>query len=361
MSQILHESDFISVDLGPILDRLAGIETPQQNNTKPKRAATSTKNEANLESLPNAGEWEQWAKLLTSRKKANDKLSSAQKQSEYAIESKFFIEFFNINFGNTTGDKLNLFGEPLKKAIMVLGFDPKKNPILGFINKQLVRDELINTGKLNTTTFKAIYNAVAKRLVAYNEFIDKPPEEYNIIYCPNLYDKPVEDIEKYLILQKEVLSSNSADKQVINKKVFLNITAIQETDLEKRAEEVNNWTSELPSIKTAILNSLTLARQISNKKAVGTIAISANEQDDLIGKLEHKTDLYAVLLYLSLSTDSTKVKSALSNDKLQGLDGAGIVKALMNIAENKIIPKGKLNNATADALTDKILAKLAEL
>lgn len=314
-----------------------------------------------LEGLPNAGEWEKWGKLLQERKEANNRLSSTLKKSEYEVESKFFEEFFSVNWGKTTGDRLNLFGAPLKKAITVLEFDPKKNPILGFITKPYVIQNLINTDKLNVETFKAIYNAVAKKLAAPSEFIHEKANEYNILYCPKLYDKSVKEIEEYLTLQKDVLSSASTDVQAKNKKVFFNIKSITASDLKTRVAEINNWAGELPVAATATLNSLELARLVNGIKSIDTVVINTTEQDTIVGKLNDKTDLYAALLYLNMSTDSQKAKQALADNKFSGIDYSKVVKALTSFAENKIMPKGKLSNDTADTLVDKILAKLATL
>lgn len=359
MSEKLFEQNFMTFDL-----RTIGRLDPEVEETEEARENEATEEPAILDGLPNAGEWEKWGELLQERKEANNRLSSTLKKSEYEVESKFFEEFFSVNWGKTTGDRLNLFGAPLKKAITVLEFDPKKNPILGFITKPYVLQNLINTDKLNVETFKAIYNAVVKKLVAQSEFIRdyKEKDEYNLIYCLALYEKPVAEIEKYLELQKSILGDYSADKLILNRKAFFNIDGITKSDLEERAKDIINWANALPDVKDAKLNSLALAELISGKKITNTKRLTTKEQTALLSKLPQKTDLYAALLYLNISTESAKVKAALKNDKFNDMESNPVViQKLIAIAKDNIIPKGQLDNTTADAIADQILAKLTEL
>ena len=88
----------------------------------------------------------------------------------------------------TFAKKLLALGEPFEKACKVLGYNITNenggNPLLAFVIKQ---KHLVDSGAINANTFKALYNAVAKHLVADSEFFK--PNDYNIIYCKNLYKK----------------------------------------------------------------------------------------------------------------------------------------------------------------------------
>ena len=125
-----------------------------------------------------------------------------------------------------------------------------------------MQQELIKPGLLNINTFKAIYNAVAKNLVADSEFFAESKSNYNIIYCKDLYSKPAVEMEEYLKLQSEILSpdarSYTARDVIKNKKIFLYIDTIDELNIKKRAEDIKNYNKDLPQILNAKLNSLKL-------------------------------------------------------------------------------------------------------
>ena len=338
---------------------LKTLGTPNQT----KREATSVaeveiKNEST--NLPDKGDWSAWGNLL------KDRLSSKGDLTEYDVESKFFKEFFSVNWGADLGIKLDMIGTPLKKAIRILGFDPKINPILGFIVKRFVIG-LVNEDKLNADTFKAIYNAVAKKLVSNSEFIRpiRGDSEYNIIYCAALYNKTSSEIEKYLELQSKILNTYSEDEQTKNKKVFLKTSQVSELDLEKRAEIIKKKPIEeladIISVTGATLNSIKLAELINDKEKVAKVHLDNAEQDKIVGQVKNDpAKVFAALLSLSTSTGNKDAGKALSDNAFSNLTAQQVASATLWLTVNNVLAKGQLQDSDAASLVNKLMASIAE-
>jgi hypothetical protein len=337
MPEKLFESDLPTVNLRTIFARANA-----DNNVTPS------------EPLPAKGDWKAWEDLLKKRLKENTK------QTDYEIRTSFFEEFFKVNWGDALAKKLILLGEPLRKALEIIKFT-ENNPILAFLNQKFVKEELLSTGLLNVNTFKAIYNAVAKKLVADSEFFKV--RTYNIIYCKDLYRKTAVKMEEYLQLQSRILqpsaNSYSVEKQNQNKKIFFYISNITESDIAKRAIEINKpETMAVDSGEEATLNSLDLAKQIIGNHQIDTVTLNTAEQDKIVSKLNSVPEIFATILSLSLSTDSKKAKEALANEMFSNLSGADVVKAVMKLASEGTIPKGQLTKSDTDLLIPKLLARL---
>ncbi len=389
MSEKLLEQNFMTFDLrtlGRASNETAAEETEEradegeeetaaseaeENSAEQEESATEEQSEeplAELAALPGKGEWDKWKKLLDDRLESNSKLSATEKKTEYEVESKFFREFFVENWDRSIGAKLLLLGEPLRKAIKVLGFNPTKNPILGFINQKRVIDNLIYTGKLNVETFKAIYNAVANRLIAHSELINEkaPNFEYNIIYCPDLYSKSVKEMLDYLKLQSKILkvdkSEYTAEDQLANKRAFLDVgDKVKEQEENKRATEINKLSYDSYSklqVANAKLNTLTLAELINGKVHTPTTALDGKEQDKLVASLVTPADKFAALLLLALTTQNTEAQNAIKNPAFNSLSSDDKISAAMELSAKGIMPKGQLNKKDTETVVAKILASL---
>ncbi len=296
--------------------------------------------------------------------KASGKLAGTENRDE-----DIFKKLEELGFNKEVIKKLKALGEPFKKAIRVLGFnltlEKGGNPILAFVNQEYVQKHLLIPGLLNANTFKAIYNAVAKKLVADSEFFSE--RDYNIIYCKNLYTKSPAEIEKYLRLQsdenllKTPATIYSAAAQAKNKIVFLYTKEISELNPEKRADEIKADTDDLTNpyadinkVYDATLNSYELAQLIAGKAKRPTTSLSTEKQEELVKKLNHDSERYAAVLALSMTTDSTVAKDALN--KFGGIQADKVLGAFRRLITDNIIPKGQLNSTDADALVTKILA-----
>lgn len=382
MSEKLFEQNFMTFDLRTLGRMSAETEETEEVNEdetveEPVEVTTEGSNEegvpeeatAELEALPNKDDWKAWKDLLDSRLKANSELSAAEKKTEYEVESKFFREYFVENWDRNIGAKLLLLGDPLRKAIKVLGFNPKRNPILGFVTQKRVVDGLLFTGKLNVETFKAIYNAVANKLVAHSEFLRTDTtdrDEYNLIYCPDLYNRSVKDMIEYLTVQSQILkvsaSTYTADDQLKNKRAFIDVgDVITEKEEKKRAAEINKLGHDkFTKMVNAKLNSLLLAKEVANIKEAATAKLDTKGQDGLVAKLPNIADKFAAIFLLSTTTDSPKAKSFLHNEHFESLSSDDRLAAVMSLSAKGIMPKGQLNKEDADSLAEKIIASLQQ-
>lgn len=330
MSEILLESDFLTVDLRSLYTNKATDENDASSDAGKKQTkSNSIKNELIAHGIP-----------------------------ESVIE------------------KLMLLGEPFKKALMVLGFrndDPKakNNPILAFVKQDYVQKNLISTGLLNANTFKAIYNAVAKKLVADSEFFKV--NSYNIIYCKNLYKKSTKEIEEYLKEQSKILtvdaSSYSSDVQTANKKAFIYIEGIYrdgttEDELEpsKRAKLINKPDTVAKSVTdtNAKLNSISLVRLISGRSSQQA-EFGTKEQNNIINNIKQfgiklESAVFAMLLALSLNTNSKKVRSAMADPVFSSKNDVDVIKAMNKISAGGVLPKNGISDTDADSLADVLLA-----
>jgi hypothetical protein len=351
MSKTLLESDFLTVDLRTIY------------NSTSNTAAAEDATEAGDHAEPNTPTQKPATSTSEITDETLEKLLVVDKKIDAAIAKQIIA-----------------FGEPFKKAIKVLGTKTTpgngSNPILAFVTQKYVQNSLIATGLLNASTFKAIYNAVSKRLVADSEFFKHVPQnDYNIIYCRDLYTKSPSEMIKYLTLQSRILTLGASEYKeavrTLNKKVFINIdlkdTAghkINELEPSKRAKLVIASTgAKAVTAKNAKLNSITLAELISNKPTTNTTELSTKGQDSIVNELKKlgvaiKTAVYAVLLTLSMNSDSKKAKEAIASSYFTTIDSAETITAIKKLAANNIIPKGKISTTDADALVTKLLSAI---
>ena len=275
--------------------------------------------------------------------------------------------------------KLVTFGEPIKKLFSILGFTDK-NPILGFIKQEFVQKELISSNLLTASTFKAIYAAVAKKLIADSEFMKN--NDYNLLYCKKLYEKQAKEIEGYFLIQSKILRANASkytySDLIKNKKVFLNISSISDTDIKTRIKAIGNFgkgstdsavMQKLPKITDAELNSLGLAKAIYDSLKVNSDMSSnprTNIQDTIVNNISNSRGhvslphAFAVMMSLSLGSNSMRAKDALSNKHFTNLPSKVVAEASAEIIAKKILPSNALSTAEADSLTDKIMSRIGE-
>lgn len=366
MSERLLEADFLTINLKAIKQKTATNNNATPTNEQPTTKTAETNNDVastEVQTLPAKEDWITWGKVLKKRLDDNKNMSPEARKTDYEIETKFFEEFFTTNWDGTCAKQLLTIGEPLRRALKVLGFDERVNPILGFIILPEVK-ELLREKLLNINSFKAIFNAVAKKLIAHSEFFKA--NSYNIIYCKDLYTKTPKEMEAYLTLQSKILevsaSTYSVDIQTKNKKVFLYIETISELEPSNRAKKINEpSTVAVETVKGAILNSLDLAQAINGAKEVERVSLDTAGQDKIINQVKDSpAKIFATLLSLSLSTDNEKARKALSNALFSGLGATKVAEATQWLATNEIIAKGQLQDSDANSLVDKLLALIAE-
>ena len=323
-------AEFLTVNLGAILKNQSSA------------ASVANKEKDSPRQKPDLSQISDWAKELKDRIEENQALDDDLRQSNYEIEAQFFKDYFNNNRSTWDADcaeRLISFGEPLKKAIKILGFNRNINPILGFITNAYVVDKLIKTQLLNVNTFKAIYNAVSKKLVAHTEFMTL--NDSNIIYCQDLYKRPASEIEKYLSIQSEILKPSASEYTVEdiekNKKVFFYIKTIKE-----QGKLVTLPTGvQLPSADddNTRMNSLDFATLLSgirsNRSNVDAGADEvANGYRTLAGKIgNHRERAFAAIQYLSTTTDVPEAKTALKHEAFRAIPMEAFIAASADVTK----------------------------
>jgi hypothetical protein len=281
-----------------------------------------------------------------------------------------------LGFAPDIIEKLGALGEPFKNTLKVLGYkitnENGGNPILAFVAQPWVQQNLLGS-LLNAATFRAIYNTIPERLIAHSEFFKK--NEYNILYCKDLYTKSPKEMLEYLRLQSRILKTSATEYTQAdinnNKKAFLQSKAkdiLNELNPVKRAKAVNTLVKNegitklaLSNIEDSKLNSLEIAKLIYDNTGVGKVHLDTAGQNKIIEAIKDSyAKIYATLLSICLGTGSKKARKVLTNGLLSGLTAAKISEATAWLAENNIITKGELQGEDADALVDKINTLLSE-
>jgi hypothetical protein len=360
MSERLLESDFLTVDLGAVLRSQVAIE-PTTDNAK--------QNTAHNNEMPQRPANYNWGQDLKDRLASNKSMSPESRKSEYSIETQFFTEFFTNLFKNNTAlaKRAIQIGDLLQKDIKILGFTAAKNPIIAFLSIQHVQTALLGPGLLNANTYKAIHNAVANGLMADSEF--KKSNDYNIIYCKDLYTKSAAEMIKYLTAQQSNLKAGNypytPETQKQNKKTFFYIDQIKEQNTENRKKAVANFSGKLPSAKSANtkLNNIELTSKIagiepptaSRGKSSGTRAKNVSA---LAAKLSTPAHYFAALQYLSVATEVKEAKAVMQHSKFNELSVKDIAAATAYIAS--IMPDSAISETDVKALAAAILNKLEQ-
>ena len=368
---ILLESDFLTVDLRSKFNKQqnTSVDSAKTTSEQPSsdNAATANNSENATELQTNFA----WGEELKRRIEENRNMSAEARRTEYEIETEFFKEYFlAIWRDKECAKQLMLMGEPLKKAIKVLGFNEKTNPILGFLLQDYVKANLIKTKLLNVNTFKAIYKVVANEIIADSEFFEK--NNYNLIYCKDLYTKPLKEMLEYLTLQKQMLkpsaTSYKASELLNNRKVFLDIPDITEKVETKRAQLIRNLEEDkVPSMldTDAKLNSIYLANIIKENintnsgNTPAAVHLGTKELNTLVDKLNKPSEMLSALITIANTSGSNAAKKAIKHDKFQNTSViSNIAEATISIAE--FMPKGRLSDKEATALVNAIISKLEQ-
>lgn len=358
MSKQLLESDFLTVNLGSVLK--SQTQANVSKATSDSRAATVAKQTSSQRS--ESRNISDWSKELERRLASNKSKSAETREADYAIETEFFNEYFNKHWDTACAKQLMLIGEPLKKAIKVLGFDARVNPILAFLLDDFVKSALIRTKLLNASTFKAIYNAVAKKLIADSQFLKA--NIYNIIYCPDLYKKPVSEMIEYLTLQSRTLPTDSSKYTQAhldrNKRVFLVLPEATEKVFSNRLKQIQSADVTSKSVQNMKLNSLDTVKELinafagSSNRGRSKVAMGASSQKELAQKLNTPEKKLAAIQFLSITTDSAEARKALNSKKFSGVSLQQLKNATVQIA--KYMPSGSLTTKAADSLVSILMS-----
>lgn len=379
MPEKLLENDFWTVNLNNILTTQKATDSTESSKTSEKSSeqgtSTNTTNSNESGKDKNTAPITDWDDELARRIEANEKMDKESQISSYKIETEFFTEFFTAFWKDPELVKrlMNL-DDLLRKAFKILGFKKKTNPIFSFLHNSYVQKNLLQPGLINSETFTAIYNAVAKKLVSKSQF--SKLNDYNIIYCRDLYTKSATEIEKYLELQSKILRYNAdsyePEDQENNLKVFINIPKIKEQNPEKRAKAIQSAGDSLTLITAtstnAKLNPLNIAvsiRPVLTKSSTveddNAVAVSDKELASIVEKLNTPAQMFAALLALSLNTNNADITNLLSNKSFAGLAASDIAKGTQWLTTNKVLQSAKLTDKTLGSFAELLTKKLRDL
>lgn len=316
MSDILIEADLLATtNLKNLFNTSTGNPVEQRAQLRSSQNATAQITTTNLRNLINNGttssqadeqktdtgselEITDWGKELKERLDTNHALSDDARVPDLVIEKQFWQDFFRSNFKDETVRKqLSLIGRLLTEDLKTLGFTSNKNLIYAFLKQDYVQKQLLIPGLLNQTTYKAIHNAVAKKLVADNEFLKD--NNYNIIYCINWYRNIApKDMETYLKVQKKILHTNVSvyndDIQVKNIKTLTRLDengegpdSIKEAELKTLSElqaslGLDDEPDEISTTSTEAMSISKLMEKIKTpedaKAALTFVAYTSNDE-----------------------------------------------------------------------------------
>lgn len=277
------------------LDKIASKKKPAQaaGSTADSQASGLT-----LEKLP-VEKMEEYAKILTDHvKKAN-----GIRKSKGEAELEFFNAFFNCYWSRKVTTKL-LHNHLLQSDIKALGFDPLLNPILAFFLNPFTK-ELLESGLLDEIKYKAIHNSVANHLMAESEYFKE--NNYNILYCLDLYNKTAADIETYLTYQKSILKPSDNKTKAINIQIFL-------ADGSEDMSVANAKLNTLEDIKKAIekFTGQPLRTGRENNESEQDNGNSHDNFVQLINKIKSKAEVVAFLQYIGMNAGFDVVKKTLT-------------------------------------------------
>lgn len=288
MSTILQESTFLTVNLQKILNKKGTTDdTKVVPDAKPQPQKAG---EAKGTATPASGDKQAtkgtndiaWGEELKRRLDENKKADKQAQRKPSEIRVEFFKEYFNAVWGEELAKELLELGLPLMEDIETLGFDKKKNPILSFLQLQHVKENILAPGLLTGDHYDILKAVITSKTIPDSEF--KKANDYNIIYCADLYRKPSDEVEAYVKLQAQHLrkgtTAYSEDMQRANRVIFLQLsknTATGTTEAAKKQLAIAKELIRLPSMlgkgsHEAKLNSIELVRAILAESDYGRIA-----------------------------------------------------------------------------------------
>lgn len=345
----LLEADIMTVNIPALFKaQKEQAEGDTQEASMETDAVSDPADAADLENVTD------WGEVLKKRLARNAKRSEDARIPESEVRDKFWKDFFRKTPGWNKTAKNNLFKMALFRADMEqLGFVKTKNPIYAFVSSEYVQEELIATGLLNDNTYQVIHNIVAKKLLPYSEFA-ATKNDYNIIYCRDLYRKPVSDMMTYLTKQASILTKNVAyydeERQELNIRTFLKIG---NTSVLAPEAKLNNLSSVDKTMASAGIKATT-GKEDSETSSKRSTSPSRADLVAVVKKLleldKSGSFLFAGLQFVGMKTGSSEVNKALAelvNNKKVQVSVESIV-----AASNKIASIKELAEISADEVSD---------
>jgi hypothetical protein len=348
MSKILLENNiFITADLKALTTRVPKTFTPTEDTSSFEVKKQLSKNL-------------NWKQELEDRLNANRAVTQDLKKSPTQIKEEFWKDCFTTLWPEDIYEYLNSLGDLFKQDLLTWGFIKQKNPMVAFLNQKFVQNKLLKTKKLNINTYKALHNAIVKKLISFEEYFKN--NNYNLLYCIALYDLLPADIYKYLTLQAKVLSSTLGSydikTQLKNKQIFMKVEALSTLEISKGVQKqlkIPNKTIAAVKLSDMELNSLEFVQEIlkqlgvneSNPKNPKKQEATDDDVSAIAAKLTGVPEAYALLIYLSGATESAEVAKFMADhqDILQNCKiPTKAVKEISKILKNKTLSTRKIDS-----------------
>lgn len=364
MSRQLLEADFLTLDIQSLFgNKQAEGKPAAKDNGDTKDGSTKAGgNKAPSVKGASVSNKTNWDKELKRRLDDNKALDPESRESEFDIESRFWDDYFAANnYDPEVAEWLKTI-DLLKKDFKTLGFNNKENPLVSFFKNKWVQTHLIKTKLINSNTYKAIHNALAKRYIADSEFLKS--NNYNIIYCKDWYDKPLPDMVTYLAHQQKSLppsgvSHYDEDRQNRNISIFL-MPGTKSVKLAsaklKKLSEVEKLIAKIVDTSASGATSDSNATSAVDDKEV---LVSSKELLKAIRGLT-AAQCQAGLQYISILTNTEDARKALrASLQLNQPNAEEFVVASEQIA--KIFKSGTITANNAAEIVEALLDRMKEL
>lgn len=339
----LFEADFLSVDLKSLIQKsngaaASGTQTggtastggsTAQSSAKAGGAQTGAKLKSGQSTAADSGSTKKkpnnydWEKDLNDRHAANNQAAPENRRPAYEIEQEFWTEYFTNGWGEQLAKVLLNFGTQLQKDIKALGLKKKSNPIVAFLKLKYVKTKLLPK-LLNSHTYLGLRKAISKNWTADVEFCKA--NNYNLIYCPDLYTKSPAEIEKYLELQKQTLPPNTATQGPeaikFHLQTFLALGYSTVTDEGVKLKDLKEITKILSGAgaEAASKKSETDSTETDEKQGESEEETTTKEKSNSVptekflnSVLTTKADVLAALQFLSLVTNNKVAQKHVSS------------------------------------------------
>jgi hypothetical protein len=327
MSKLLFEDTFQMVNVKNLFnnkletDELADSEEATAGTPEDAEQPKGTEGTEGTEEVAKDEKVTDWGDLLKRSLEKNAKLSPDAQKSEAEIREAFWNKFYKAHWKDDVIKKLkniSLISQDIEK----LGFNKLLNPIFAFLLVPRVQ-EFLKADLLNAETYKAIHNAVAHKYIADSELVQA--NNYNIIYCKNLYKKPSRDMEEYIRLQSFILKPAASaynDKTLSrNIRMFLKegSTSVQDE---------NAILLDLDDIASTIKET---TGQDTSKASEGGSKSGGYDFAKVVNELKSIAHIIAALQFIIMSTNSDAAKAALS--KTPSVSSDALVKVTPDVAK----------------------------
>ena len=367
MPTTLLEADFLTFDLKSIINRTnSSTQTDEPVSAEQPSGAGNESSDAAKKATQKKSPTFDWAGDLNRRLEDNNKLSPESRETVDAIEKRFWYEFFTSNWQADIAKYLDdELGDRLKKDIKALGFTKKTNVIISFLKLPYVQKTLLQTKLLNSSTYKALRLAIAKRLMPESEFTKV--SDYNIIYCADLYTKRPAIIEAYLDQQNKIIGHDSGsitqETQIRNKRAFFKVGNLSGKSLEDLVNaQLNAPVERLPSArgKNTRLNDIKVVEGITKEKshvaARGPASIDSGALATLAGKLTSPEHIFAACQFFAMTANNKKASEALKEPKLANVSISKLTNATAAIS--KVFSNKNIKERDINGFIEAMLANL---